>query len=85
MACLLYNTLILTGMSICGVLLDKMSVPLPLSFGAGQPLYKFFSLDLIQGVGVVIGERSVGMPFEAVDAILSSLQLICMAPWRDKE
>ena len=44
----------------------------------GQPLYKVFRLDLVQVVGEVTGEGSLGVPFEVVDDVLSFFNLVCM-------
>lgn len=43
----------------------------PFSFGAGQPLHKIFSLNLIKVVGQVAGEGPIRMPFDVSDVVLS--------------
>ena len=51
---------------------------------AGQPLYKVFRLDLVQVVGEVTGEGSIGVPFEVLD-VLSFFNLVCMPHGAAKE
>lgn len=53
----------------------------PFWFGAGQPLHKIFSLNLIKIVGEVAAECPIWMPFEVLDGFLSFFHLM----WRQSK